>query len=95
MNYNDRDNKGMNANLQNGYFSSGISLLNNHKQTQFNESTDLNEIIMGVENGDVNDGHCYINSPIISEAKYNNSIDSTNKRDKISPNRSKKENTVL
>ena len=28
MNYNDRDNKGMNANLQNGYFSSGIGLLN-------------------------------------------------------------------
>ena len=50
---------------------------------------------MGVENGDFNGGHWYMNIPTISEAKNHNSIYSTNKRDQIAPNRSEMENTGL
>ena len=38
----------MNANLQNGDVGSGIFLLNNHKLPQYNESSNLNEMNMGV-----------------------------------------------
>ena len=48
MNYNDRDETDMNANLQNGYVSIGIDLLNIHTTRQYNESSNLNDIIMGV-----------------------------------------------
>ena len=34
----------MNANLQNGYVSSGIGLIKRHDLPQFNESGTLNEI---------------------------------------------------
>ena len=37
MNYNDRNGMDMNANLQNGYFSSGIGLLNTHTLQRDNE----------------------------------------------------------
>ena len=48
---------------------------------------------MGAENVDVNVGNFYMNSPTVSKAKNCNSIDSTNKRDWIAPNRSEMENT--
>ena len=50
---------------------------------------------MGVENGDVNGGHCYMNSSTGCESKNHNSIYYTNKRDEIAPNISEIENTVL
>ena len=43
---------------------------------------------IGVENVDVNGGHCYMNSPTGYESKNHNYIDSTNKRDETAPNRS-------
>ena len=48
-----------------------------------------------VENGDVSGGHCFMNSHTLSEAKNNNSIDSTNKRDGNFPNVSEMEGTGL
>ena len=50
---------------------------------------------MGAENGCVNGGHCYMNSPTGSESKNHNSIDSTKKRYKIDPNKSEMENNGL
>ena len=52
----------MNANLQNGDGRSGIGLLKIHTLPPYNESSNLNETNMGIENGDVNGGHCYMNS---------------------------------
>ena len=43
---------------------------------------------MGVENCDVNGGHFYMKSTTGYESNNHNSIDSTKKRDEISPNRS-------
>ena len=57
MNYNDRDDIDMNTNSQNVYVSSGIGLLNIHTLLRYNESSQLNEINIGVENVDVNGGH--------------------------------------
>ena len=62
MNYNYWDDMDMNSNLQNGDVSSGIGLLKIHTLPPYNESGNLNETNMGIENGDVNGGHCYINS---------------------------------
>ena len=42
MNYNDRGDTDINANLQNVHVSSGIGLLNNHTLPQHNESSNLN-----------------------------------------------------
>ena len=53
------------------------------------------EIHMGVENGDINGGYCYMNSSTESEENNHNSVDSTNKRDEISTNRSVMENNGL
>ena len=50
---------------------------------------------MGVEIGDVNGGYSYMNSSNGSKPKNQNSIDSKNKRDKISPNRYVMENNGL
>ena len=87
MNYNDRDDTDMNANLQNGDVSSGISLLNSHTLTQCNKSINLNDMNMSVENGDVYG----VNSSTGSESKNHNCIYYTNKSDKMSPNRSELE----
>ena len=46
---------------------------------------------MVVENVDVNGGHCYINTPTVSESKNHNFIYSTKKRGAISLNRSEME----
>ena len=43
---------------------------------------------MGVEKGDANGVHCYMNSLTGSESNNHNIIYSTKKRYKISPNRS-------
>ena len=48
----------MNDNLQNGYMSSGIGLLNSHTLPQDNESSKLNKNNMSFENGD----YFYMNS---------------------------------
>ena len=82
MNDNDRIDKDMNDNLQNGYVNSVIGLLNSHTLPQDNESINLNDMNMSVENGN----YCYMNSSIISESKNHNSIDYTNKRDEILTN---------
>ena len=81
MNYNYGCDTDRNSNLHHGYVSSGIGLLNIHTLSQCNESSKLNEINMGAENGDVNSGHCYMNSATGYEAKNLNNIVSTNKRD--------------
>ena len=49
-----------NSDLWNGDVSSGICLINSHSLYQFNESSNLNDIIYGVENGAVSGGHFYI-----------------------------------
>ena len=59
MNDNDRIDTNMNETLQNGYVSSGIGLLNIHTLLQANESSNLNEISMSVDNGDVNGDFFY------------------------------------
>ena len=48
MNYNDRDDMDMNSNLHNGYVSNEIGILNSHTLTQYNLSSILNEMNMGV-----------------------------------------------
>ena len=75
------DHMDMNDNLHHGYLSSGIGLLNSHILPPYKKSSNLNEINMGVENGDVNGGHCYMNSSTGSESNNHNSVDSTKKRD--------------
>ena len=50
---------------------------------------------MGFGNGDLNGGYCYMNSSTGSESNNNNSIDYTNKRGEISPNRCSMENNGL
>ena len=95
MSYKNRYDTYLNANLQNLDVSSRIGLLNIHTLPQDNESSNLNEINMGVENGDVNGGYCYINSSTGSESNNHNSIYSTKIRDKTSPNISEMENNRL
>ena len=82
-------------NLQNVDVSSWISLLNSYTLPQYNESSNLNEMNIGVENGDVNSGHCYMNSLTGSESRNQNSIYYRKKIDEISPKRSEVENNVL
>ena len=88
MNNNNRDAMEMHANLQNGEVSNGIGLLNSHSPPQYNESRNLNEMNMGVENGYVNGVPCYININTESKSKNHNCIDYTKKRNEIAPNRS-------
>ena len=57
MNYIDRDYTDINANLHNGDLSRIIGLLNSHTLTQNTEPSNLIDMNMGVENGDVNGGH--------------------------------------
>ena len=92
INYNGWDDRDKNTNLHNGDVSSGIGLLNLHTLPQYKKSSNLNETNMAVENGDVNGGHCYINSPTGYYSNNHNFIDSTTKRDEISPNISEMEN---
>ena len=69
----------MNANLHNGGVSSGIFLLNSRTVSQDNSSSNLNDINMGVLNGDVNGDYCYMNSYTGSESKNKNSVYYTKK----------------
>ena len=84
MNYNDRNDTDVNSNLHHGDISSGIGLLDSHTLSQDNESINLNDMNMSVENGDVNGDHFYINSSTRYESNNHNSIGYTNKRDSIS-----------
>ena len=43
--------------------SSVIGLINSHTLPKYNESSNFNDLNMGVENGDVNGGNYYMNSP--------------------------------
>ena len=86
INSNDRDDMDMNANLKNEDVISGIGLINIHTTPQFKESSNLNEINMGVINVDVNGGHFYMNSPTVS-IKNHISIYSAEKKDDIASNR--------
>ena len=95
MNYSDRDVMDMNYNSQNEDVGSIIGLLNIHNLPQANKSSNSNEMDMGVENGNVNGGHCYMNSTTWYESIINNDMDYTKKRDEISPNRSEMENNGL
>ena len=52
----------MNANLQNGHVSSEIGLPIRHTLPQYNESSNLDEMNMSIENGDINGGYFYMNS---------------------------------
>ena len=65
--------------LQNGDVSSVIGLLNSHTLPQYNESSQLNDMNMSVDNGDVNGCYFYINSSTGSDINNNSSIDYTNK----------------
>ena len=91
INSNDRDDMDMNANLKNEDVISGIGLINIHTTPQFKESSNLNEINMGVINVDVNGGHFYMNSPTVS-IKNHISIDSAEKKYDIASNRYQMEN---
>ena len=68
--------------------SSRIGFLNSHTLPQYNESSNLNELKMGVENVDVNSSHCYMNSSTGSESNNCKYIVSTKKIYEIAPNRS-------
>ena len=85
----------MNDISQNGDVSSGIGLLKNHTFPQDIEPSNLNYMIMSVDNGDVNGDYCYRNSSTGSESKNHNSINYTNKIDEISTNRYLMENIEL
>ena len=87
MNDNERNDADMNYNLHNVYVSRGIGLLNRHTPPQDNESSNLNEMNMSVDNGDINGDYCYMNDSTISESKKQNYIDQTKKIDEISTNR--------
>ena len=95
MNYNDIDDMDMNDNLQNGYVSSGIGLINSHTLPQCNKSINSNEMNWGVKMFNVSDGNCYKNIHTVYESKNHSSVYSTNKSDENTPNRSEIENTGL
>ena len=84
MNYNGRIDTDINETLQNGDVISGIGLLNSHTLPQYEESNEMNEINMSVDNGDVNGDYFYMNSSTGSVIKNHNLIDYTKKRDKFS-----------
>ena len=50
----------MNETLQNRDMISGVGLLNSHSIPQYNESSNLNEMNICVENIDVNGDYCYM-----------------------------------
>ena len=47
--------------------ANAYGILNIHTLTKYNQSIKLNDMNMGVENGDVNGVHCYMNSSTESE----------------------------
>ena len=69
MNYNEKDDIKMNADLQNVDVISVIGLIQSHTLLQFNESHNLNDMNWGVENGYISGGNCYMNIHTISKAK--------------------------
>ena len=66
--------------------SSGIGILKNHTTPQYNESNNLNEMNISVDNGDANCDSFYINIFTGSESKNHNYIDYKNKTYEISTN---------
>ena len=85
----------MNDNLHNGDVSSEISLINIHTLSQFNESSNLNDMNWDVEDGDVSGGHSYMKIHTLSEANNHNYIYSTKKRYENDPILSEMENIRL
>ena len=58
MNDNDRNDTYMNDTLQNEYVSSGIGLLNITTLPQYIESSNLNDMNMNVDNGNIKEYYC-------------------------------------
>ena len=75
--------------------SSVIGLLNGHTLHQDNESSNLNDMNIIVDNGNFNVDYCYINISTGYESKNHNSVDYTKKRYEICTNRYLMENNVL
>ena len=85
----------MSANVQNGYMSSRISVINSHTLLQCKKPSNLNYINWGFKNGNVSGGHFYMNSHNVYEANNHKSVDSTKKSDENNHNRSEMENNGL
>ena len=83
----------INANLQNGYLSSGIGLINIHILSQCNKSSNLNEMNWDSKDVDISAGNCYMNSHTVSEANNNKTIDYTKKIAENTRNRSGMQST--
>ena len=77
INDNDRNDTYISDTLYNGDVSSWNGLLNIQNISQDNESSNLNEINITVDNVDVNGYYCYINSTNGSESKNHSSVDYT------------------
>ena len=95
INDNDRIDTYIIETLQNGYVSSGIGLLNSHTLHQYNESSNFNDMNMIVDNGGVNVDYLYLNISTGSESKNHNSVDYSNKIDKMSTKSYLRENIGL
>ena len=85
----------MNADLYNGDVSRVIAFINSHNLYQFNKPIYFHEMYWGVEIVDFMGGHFFMNSQNLFEAKNQNLIYFTKKRDVNVPNISKIEDTVL
>ena len=84
MNDNYRIDTDMNENLQNGYVSSGIGLLNSHNIPQDNKSSKPNDMNSSVYNGVVNGYYCYMNNYTEFLINNHNYSDYTKKIDEFS-----------
>ena len=62
MKYNDRIDTDMNETLHNGDVSIVIGLINSQTLPQSSKVSQLNDINISVDNGDVNGDYCYMNS---------------------------------
>ena len=80
INSNNSDDIEINGDLNNVDASCGISLINSHSLSHYNEPGYFNEMDGDVENGDVSGGHCFMKIHTLSESKNLSSIYSTKKR---------------
>ena len=95
MNDYDRNDTDKNTTLDHLDVSSEISLLNIHALTQHNDSSNMNEMNISVENSDVNGDCYYMNFSTVSESNNHNTIDYKKKRDEIFTNRHLMKNNGL
>ena len=85
INSNNSDDIEINGDLNNVDASCGISLINSHSLSHYNEPGYFNEMDGDVENGDVSGGHCFMKIHTLSESKNLSSIYSTKKEVEILP----------